>query len=204
MKSRLPPQVSAEGEISAVAVRQAGPADSARLAAIYAWHVENASGSFEEIAPSAEEMLRRLQNVQARGLPWLLAEVNGEVVGYSYASPYHQRSAYRFSVQSSTYVDPTYHRRGIGIVLLNEVIGACARLGYKQVLAAIGDSLNEPALALYARAGFRTIGQAMRVGVKFGRWTDVVYVQRALGDPALPPPEEDPSGYVRPSDQTGP
>lgn len=149
-------------------------------------------------------MLRRFQNVRARGLPWLVAEVGGEIAGYSYASPYHPRSAYRFSVQSSTYVDPQYHRRGIGIALLSQVINKCEKLGYRQLLAAIGDSLNEPALALYARAHFRTIGQALRVGVKFGRWTDVVYVQRDLGDPASPPPQEDPVGYINPSDQTGP
>ena len=145
-----------------------------------------------------------MENVRARGLPWLVAEAASRIVGYCYASPYHARSAYKFTVQTSVYVVADWQHRGVGLSLLNHVADACKRLGYCQMMAAVGDSHNDAALRLHARAGFRTIGHAVRVGVKFGRWTDVVYMQRFLADAAEPPPAREPLGYVSPSDQTGP
>ncbi|MGO8919621.1 MAG: N-acetyltransferase family protein [Stellaceae bacterium] len=184
--------------------RDANRSDIAAIAAIYGFHVAHGAGTFEEVAPSAEEMRRRFDNVKARGLPWRVAEAEGAIVGYCYASPYHDRSAYRFTVQSSIYVDKRWHGRGVGIALLQDVIQACQVQGYRQIMAAIGDSRNAGALRLHASAGYRTIGHALRVGVKFGRWVDVVYVQRALCDPSVPPPASDPVGYLAPADQTGP
>lgn len=185
-------------------IRSAVRDDATQVSRIYGFHVSEGAGTFEEVAPTAEEVNRRMQNVSARRLPWKVAETCNGVVGYCYASPFHSRSAYRFSVQSSVYVDREWHGRGIGLALLNSVIESCRELGYCQVMAAVGDGRNEAALRLHARAGFRTVGHAVRVGMKFGRWMDVVYLQKSLHDPGEPPPETDPVGYIPSSDQTGP
>ncbi len=184
--------------------RDATRMDIAAIAAIYGFHVAQGAGTFEEVAPSPDEMRRRFDNVRARGLPWRVAEIGGAVIGYCYASPYNARSAYKFTVQSSVYVDLRWQHRGIGIALLQDVIRACKALGYHQIIAAIGDSRNEGALRLHTVAGYRTIGQALRVGVKLGRWMDIVYMQRALSDPNVPPPAGDPIGFCAAEDQTGP
>lgn len=184
--------------------RDAAPEDFRAIAAIYAHHVETGLASFEEVPPSSDEMRRRHANVKARGLPWRVAEVEGAVVGYCYASPFHARSAYRFSVQDSIYIDPRHHAKGVGLRLLSEVIETCTTLRYRQMIAIVGDSANEGSLRLHAQLGFRTIGQMLRVGVKFGRWVDTVYLQRTLGTETAQPPAEDPKGYVPHSDQTGP
>ncbi|MDA8050186.1 MAG: GNAT family N-acetyltransferase [Rhodospirillales bacterium] len=186
------------------ALREAVPADFPLIAGIYAHHVQTGLASFEEVPPSAEELRRRFQAVRARGLPWRVAEVEGRLVGYCYASPYHSRSAYRFTVQDSVYVAEDSIGRGVGTALLGEVLEACAATGYRQMMAVIGDSANEASLRLHARLGFRTIGQALAVGVKFGRWVDIVYLQRPLGEQTARPPTEDPEGYAPPADQAGP
>jgi L-amino acid N-acyltransferase YncA len=185
-------------------IRSAELSDATRICAIYGFHVADGAGTFEEVAPAAEEMRRRMENVKVRGLPWHVAEAKGELAGYCYASPYNARSAYRFTVQTSVYVDHNWYRRGIGLALLNSVAAACQKLGYCQAMAAVGDSRNEGALKLHARAGYRTVGHAVRVGVKFGRWMDVVYLQRSLCDATVPPADISPVGYIPPVDQTGP
>ncbi len=185
-------------------LRDAVRTDVAAIAAIYGFHVADGAGTFEEVAPSVDEMCRRFDNVKARGLPWRAAEAEGKVVGYCYVSPCNPRSAYKFTVQNSVYVDERWHRRGIGLALLRDVIRDCQVLGYHQIVAAIGDSRNEGSLRLHTVAGYRTIGQALRVGVKFGRWVDVIYMQRSLSDPNMPPPSGDPVGYCAATDQTGP
>ncbi len=190
--------------MSAPTVRDALAADFQVIAALYAHHVQTGLASFEEVPPSADEMLRRFQGVRARGLPWRVAEFDGRLAGYCYASPYHARSAYRFTVQDSVYVAEDCIGRGVGTVLLQDVIEICTARGYRQMIAVVGDSGNEASLRLHARLGFRTIGQTLRVGVKFGRWVDIVHLQRSLGNETARPPQEDPAGYVAVSDQTGP
>jgi L-amino acid N-acyltransferase YncA len=185
-------------------IRNAELPDAVAICEIYGFHVRDAAGTFEEIAPAVEEIRRRMENVKARGLPWQIAISKGGVAGFCYASPYHARSAYKFTVQTSVYVDRAWHRRGVGLALLDNVASACQKLGYCQAMAAVGDSRNEAALKLHARAGYRTIGHALRVGVKFGRWMDVVYLQRSLADPSNPPSGSDPVGYIAATDQTGP
>lgn len=185
-------------------IRRAHPEDAAAISSIYGMHVAEGAGTFEEVAPTTDEIRRRMENVRARGLPWAVAEAADRVIGYCYASPYHSRSAYKFTVQTSVYVVSDCQHRSVGLSLLNYIADICKRLGYRQIMVAIGDSHNDAALRLHARAGFRTIGHAIGVGVKFGRWTDVVYMQRFLDDPAAPPPASDPLGYLSPSDQTGP
>jgi L-amino acid N-acyltransferase YncA len=143
-------------------------------------------------------------NVRARGLPWLVAEMNEAVVGFCCVSPCHCRSAYRFTLQSFVHVDRTAQNLGVGLALLQAIVQTCQALGYRQIMATITDSRNEGALKLHASAGYRTIGHAVRVAVKFGLWTDIVYMQRALGDSNEPPSAEAPIGYLIPTDQTGP
>jgi phosphinothricin acetyltransferase len=198
------PSVAGKEIQMTLCLRDATPDDFHAIAEIYAHHVHTGFGSFEEVAPRTEEMCRRHFQVTSRGLPWRVAELDGRVVGYCHASPYHERSAYRFTVQDSVYVDELSAGRGIGGSLLQQVIEICTALGYRHMMAVVGDSRNEASLRLHARLGFRRIGQAIGIGVKFGRWVDVVYLQRVLGDYRPDLPTADPTGWLPPSDQSGP
>ncbi|HEV2673983.1 MAG TPA: GNAT family N-acetyltransferase [Aliidongia sp.] len=187
-----------------IILRDAEVADMPAIAAIYAHHVQTGYGSFEEIPPSVEEMVRRFDNIRARGLPWRLAELDGRIVGYCYVSPYQARSAYRFTVQDSIYIDERFLNRGIGSALLGSIIEICTALGYRQMMAGVGDSGNEGSLRLHTRMGFRTVGHAVGVGIKFGRWLDLVLLQRPLGQDRTDLPAGAPTGYLPPADQMGP
>ncbi len=160
-------------------LRPAVASDAAALAAIYRPAVETGTASFEEVAPEAEEMGRRLAAVLDRRLPWLVAEADGRVVGYAYASPFRERSAYRFTVEDSVYVSPAAQGRGVGRALLQALIERCSDRELRQMVGACGG--GEPAsIALHERCGFRRVGAYERVGFKFGRELDVVLMQRAL------------------------
>jgi phosphinothricin acetyltransferase len=167
---------------AALQIRAALPADVARIAAIYGDHVLDGTASFEEVPPAAEEMARRLASVQDSGLPWLVAERDGRMVGYAYAGLYNARAAYRHTVEDSVYVDAACAGQGIGTVLLTALLEQCTALGYRQMVAIVGDSGNTASLRLHERLGFRHIGTLERVGFKFGRWLDVVMLQRTLGN----------------------
>jgi L-amino acid N-acyltransferase YncA len=162
-------------------VRDARDDDMAGIQAIYAHHVANGTASFEEEPPSVDEMARRRADVLARGLPYLVAEIDGRVAGYSYATPYRMRSAYRFSIENSVYVDHARPRAGIGRALLTELIVRCERGPWRQMIAVVGDSAQAPSIGLHASLGFRHIGTVEAVGFKFGRWLDTVLMQRPLG-----------------------
>ena len=171
---------------SPVAVRAAHATDMAAVQAIYAHHVLHGTASFEEEPPPLAEMQRRRADVLARGLPYLVAEIDGRIAGYSYATPYRARSAYRFSIENSVYVDHARHRSGIGRALLTELIARCERGDWRQMIAIIGDSGQAASIGLHASLGFRHIGTLQAVGLKFGRWLDTVLMQRALGPGAAP------------------
>jgi phosphinothricin acetyltransferase len=119
-------------------------------------------------------------------LPYLVAEIDGRIAGYSYATPYRARSAYRFSIENSVYVDHAHHRSGVGRALLTELIARCERGDWRQMIAIIGDSGQAASIGLHASLGFRHIGTLQAVGLKFGRWLDTVLMQRALGPGAAP------------------
>jgi L-amino acid N-acyltransferase YncA len=119
--------------------------------------------------------------VLGRALPYLVAAIDEEVVGYAYASPYRARSAYRFSIENSVYVDHRRHRAGIGRTLLSALIARCEGGGWRQMVAVIGDSANIASIALHERLGFRMVGTLRAVGFKFGRFVDTVLMQRELG-----------------------
>jgi len=173
----------------AVRTRDATPADMAAVQAIYAFYVTRSAASFEEEPPSVEEMERRRAALTSRGLPYLVAEEKGEVLGYCYAGPWRSRSAYRYTVEDSIYVAPFVARRGIGRVLLAELVERCAMLGYRRMIAVIGDSANQGSIALHRSLGFRQEGVLRGVGLKFGRWVDVVIMHRVLGGDDRPLPD---------------
>lgn len=169
-------------------IRDAREADMIAVQEIYTWYVTRTAASFEEVPPDVAEMKRRLAATLERNLPFLVAEADGRVVGYCYAGPFRPRSAYRYTIEDSIYVSPHAIRRGIGSGLLGTLIERCASLGYRQMIGVIGDSANTASIGLHASLGFRQEGVLKGVGLKFGRWVDVVIMHRTLGDPDAPPP----------------
>jgi L-amino acid N-acyltransferase YncA len=166
----------------AFVVADSREADIPVLAALYAHHVRFGLGSFEEEPPLAAEIARRRTEVLARLLPHLVAaDPAGTVLGFAYASPYRARSAYRFSVEDSIYVAPDAVRRGIGRALLAGLVARCTALGYRQMVAVIGDSANAASIGLHERLGFDRVGLLPTIGFKHGRWVDSVLMQRPLG-----------------------
>lgn len=161
-------------------IREARDADIGEIAAIYGHHVLTGLASFEEAAPPPAEMLERMRAVRALGTPYIVAEEGGRIVGYSYATLYRARSAYRFTLEDSVYVREGCGGRGVGRALLQELIEGCRKGPWKQMVAVIGDSANHPSIELHRALGFRTIGTLQAVGFKFGRWVDSVLMQRAL------------------------
>ena len=162
-------------------IRASTEADVPAIQAIYAHHVLTGLASFEEVPPDPAEIARRRAEVTGRGLPHLVAEVEGRVAGYAYAGPYRARVAYRFTVEDSVYVAPEATGRGLGSLLLAALIRDCEAWGARQMVAVIGDSGNLGSVRLHARAGFREAGTLRAVGFKLGRWVDSVLMQRPLG-----------------------
>jgi phosphinothricin acetyltransferase len=164
-----------------VLVRPATPHDLPAVQSIYAHHVQRGLASFEEEPPPTEEMRRRHAEVVDRGLPWLVADFAGVLAGYGYCAPYRSRSAYRYALEDSVYVREDYQGRGVGAALLEALIERCSALGYRQLVAVIGDSAHAASINLHASCGFLRVGTLRSVGFKFGRWVDSVLMQRPLG-----------------------
>jgi phosphinothricin acetyltransferase len=171
-----------------VEIRPADAADLAAITAIYQQAVLTGTATFELIPPDLAEMTRRFEALTAGGFPYLVAICDGRVAGYAYAGPYRPRPAYRFTVENSVYLDPAIHRRGVGTLLLRELVAQCEARGYRQIIAVIGDSANAGSIGLHTRLGFQMIGTLPNVGFKFGRWLDSVLMQRALGEGGTTPP----------------
>jgi L-amino acid N-acyltransferase YncA len=163
-------------------VRDSRDDDLPGITAIYGHHVRFGLASFEEEAPTLEEMARRRAGYLAGGYPYIVAEAEGRVLGFAYVSAYRPRPAYRFSVENSIYIDQEARRGGIGSALLPALIERCTALGYRQMIAVIGDSANTASIGLHAKFGFREVGTLHSIGFKHGRWVDSVLMQRALGD----------------------
>lgn len=172
----------------ALTIRDACADDMGAVQAIYAWYVTRTAASFEEIPPDLAEVERRRAATVERGLPYLVAELGGRVVGFSYAGPFRPRSAYRYTIEDSIYVAPDAVRQGIGSALLGELVRRCTALGYRQMIAVIGDSANTASVGLHASLGFRQEGVLKGVGLKFGRWVDVVIMHSTLSPADAPPP----------------
>jgi L-amino acid N-acyltransferase YncA len=150
--------------------------------------VLNGLASYEELPPDVDEMRRRFDDVTAKGLPYLVAERNGGVAGYGYCTLFRTRSAYRFTLEDSIYIRNGLLGKGIGKALLSVLIERCTELGYRQMVAVIGDSGNAGSIGLHASLGFLRAGLLRSSGFKFGRWVDTVTMQRPLGpgDGTLP------------------
>lgn len=176
------------GSAAPILVRDAQEADMGAIQAIYTHHVLHGLASFEETPPSVEEMLARRQAVLALGLPYLTAEQGGRIVGYSYATSYRPRPAYRHTIEDSIYVADGLGGRKIGSSLLGALISRCEAGPWRQMLANIGDSGNVGSIGLHRSFGFEPIGTLRSTGFKFGRWVDTVLMQRSLGpgDGTLP------------------
>jgi len=172
-----------------VRVRLAVEADIAAVQEIYAHYVSKTTASFEDDPPTVAEMTARWQRVTARNMPWLVAVRGKTVLGYAYAAPFRDRSAYRYTCEDSVYVANNALGRDIGNALMTALINRCTALGFRQMIAVIGDSANAASLALHSRHGFYVIGALSSVGYKFGRWSDAVFMQRSLGegDASQPP-----------------
>lgn len=180
-------------------LRDVAPTDIDALHAIYAYHVVHGTGSWEYEPPDAAEMTRRYEAVRAAGYPYLVAEVAGRVVGYSYASAFRGRPGYRFTCEDSIYVAPDIQRRGVARALLTELMTRCTALGLRQMLAVIGDSENTASIALHRALGFALLTDARALGWKFRRDLGWVLMQRTLATTPFPPASlevrvDDPAG----------
>jgi L-amino acid N-acyltransferase YncA len=163
-------------------LRPAAASDVGAIAAIYGPAVASGTASFELEPPSEAEMLRRYRAITDAGYPYFVAELDGRIVGYAYASAYRARPGYRFTVENSVYVAADAQGRGVGRALLLEVIAVCTAKGYRLMVAVIGDSANFASIALHRRAGFRFCGTIHAVGYKLGRWLDSVIMELPLGE----------------------
>lgn len=169
-------------------IRDARDSDLPAITAIYAHWVTHGRASFELDPPDLAEMTRRRATVLAGGYPYLVAEHEGEVLGYAYASLYRARPAYRFTVENSVYVRPGGNRQGAGRALLEALIARCAESGFRLMIAVIGDSGNAPSIGLHAACGFQPAGLLPGTGWKHGQWVDTVLMTRELGAGRATPP----------------
>jgi phosphinothricin acetyltransferase len=163
-------------------IRDALAADVPAITAIYAHHVLFGTGTFEEDPPNQSDIAARIDRVQGAGWAWLVAELNGAVIGYAYFNQFRDRSAYRFAAENSIYIRDDVRGQGVGKALVEVLLDRATHYGFRQMLAVIGDSENAGSIGLHVSLGFRQVGVLKAAGLKFGRWVDVVFMQRALGD----------------------
>ncbi len=176
--------------MSTAKIRPATEADLPAITAIYEHAVRFGTATFELDPPDLAEMTRRFRSLADGQFPYLAAELDGAVIGYAYAGPYRPRPAYRFSVENSVYFDPKAQGRGIGKLILQELITQSEQRGFRQMVAVIGDSANAASIGVHRSTGFRMIGTCENVGFKFGRWLDTVMMQRDLGEGARTMPRD--------------
>lgn len=163
-------------------IRPSAEADLPAITRIYGHAVQHGTGTFELDVPDEAEMARRRADVLGKGLPWLVAERDGAVLGYAYANHFRPRRAYRFCLEDSIYLDEGARGQGVGRLLLAELLAQCEARGARQMLAVIGDSANAGSVGVHRACGFEDAGVLKAAGWKFGRWLDVVLMQRGLGE----------------------
>lgn len=166
---------------TALLIRPSTSADLPVITAIYGWNVQNGTGTFELDPPDEAEMARRREDVLGKGLPWIVVERGGVVLGYAYANHFRPRKAYRFCVEDSLYLAEDAKGQGLGRLLLAELMARCESLGARQMVAVIGDSRNLGSVGVHRTLGFEHVGVMKSAGWKFDRWLDVVLMQKALG-----------------------
>jgi phosphinothricin acetyltransferase len=160
-------------------IRAATTADAGAVAEIYNHYIANTVVTFEEETLPASEIARRIEAVQSASLPWLVAEVGGQVAGYAYAGRWHARSAYRFSAEITVYLAPAQVGRGLGSKLYDELFPILRERGIHTVIGGIALP-NEASVALHEKFGLAKVAHYEEVGFKFDRWIDVGYWQRIL------------------------
>ncbi len=172
-------------------IRPSRDEDVAAITRIYAHHVLDGTGTFETTPPTEAEMAQRRADVLGKQLPWLVLEGDdGQVIGYAYGNWFKPRPAYRFSVEDSIYLAPEAAGRGLGRLLLAELVAVLERAGIRKVMAVIGDSDNAGSIGVHRALGFEHVGTVKACGWKFGRWLDIVLMERAIGEADRTPPQE--------------
>jgi phosphinothricin acetyltransferase len=174
-------------------IRPSTEDDLAAITRIYGHHVLHGTGTFETTPPSQHDMQTRRADVLSKNLPWLVAEENGQVLGFAYGNWFKPRPAYRFSVEDSIYLAPEAAGKGLGKTLLAQLLTTLEERGIRKVMAVIGDSANAGSIGVHRSLGFSQVGVVAACGWKFGRWLDIVLMEKSLGSGASTPPTGDPS-----------
>lgn len=162
-------------------IRPSQDGDIAAITAIYAHHVLHGTGTFEIDPPTETDMAQRRVDVLARGLPWLVAERDGQVLGFAYANWFKPRPAYRFTAEDSIYVADTARGCGVGRELLQALVDQAQAQGLRKLVAVIGDSANAGSIGLHRALGFTDVGVLRAMGWKHGAWRDIVLMEKPLG-----------------------
>ena len=170
-------------------IRPSRDDDVAAIAAIYRHHVLHGTGTFEIDPPSEADMVGRRSDVLSKGLPWLIAEDRGQVLGYAYCNWFKPRPAYRFSAEDSIYLAEAARGQGVGSQLLAALSQAAETAGVRKLIAVIGDSANAGSVGVHRAQGFAHVGVLKDCGWKFGRWLDVVLMEKSLGAGSTTAPE---------------
>ena len=164
-----------------IKIRPSSESDIPSVTAIYAHHVLHGTGTFETTPPTSEEMLARRADVLSKELPYLVLEDETGVLGFAYCNWFKPRPAYRYSAEDSIYLAPTAGGRGLGRLLLEELMAQAERAGVRKLIAVIGDSANHGSIGVHKACGFTPVGTLAQCGWKFDRWLDVVLMDKALG-----------------------
>jgi L-amino acid N-acyltransferase YncA len=172
-----------------ITLRPSSDADLPAITAIYGHHVAHGTGTFETTPPTQEDMAARRADVLAKGLPYLVAEKDGKVLGFAYCQWFKPRPAYRFSAEDSVYLDPEAAGQRIGNRLLTELAKQAEAAGVRKLIAVIGDSENVRSIGVHRAVGFRHVGTIESCGWKFGRWLDIVLMEKSIGQGSRTPPE---------------
>jgi phosphinothricin acetyltransferase len=162
-------------------IRPSTDKDIAAITAIYRHHVMHGTGTFEIAPPSEGDMADRCADVKSKGLPYLVVEDAGLILGFAYCNWFKPRPAYRFSAEDSIYMAPQAHRKGLGRALLAELSASAERAGVRKLIAIIGDSANDGSIGLHQALGFRHVGTISSCGWKFEQWLDIVMMEKPLG-----------------------
>jgi L-amino acid N-acyltransferase YncA len=170
-------------------LRPSTDADVPSITAIYAHHVLHGTGTFETTPPTEQDMTTRRLDVLARGLPYLVAEQGGRVLGFAYCQWFKPRPAYRYSAEDSIYLHPDAAGQGLGKKLLAELVHQAETAGVRKLIAVIGDSGNAGSIGVHRSLGFHKVGVIASCGWKFGRWLDIVLMEKAIGAGDSTPPE---------------
>ncbi len=170
-------------------IRPSTDADVPAITAIYAHHVLHGTGTFETTPPTEADMAARRADVLAKGLPYLVVEEAGQVLGFAYCNWFKPRPAYRFSAEDSIYLHPDARGRGLGRLLLGALAEAGEKAGLRKLIAVIGDSGNAGSIGVHRALGFTDAGVIRSCGWKFGRWLDIVLMEKVLGDGDATPPQ---------------